>query len=222
MSTQPKLMPREKMLEYGIDSLSDDELLAIVLRTGTNGTPVLELARRLLRQYSGLRGLVDAGERVLIGEHGIGPAKATQLAAVMELTRRCLLTGLQRGELMTDPQVTKLFLLAQMRHYEREVFACLLLDNQHRVIAFEQLFLGTIDGASVYPREVVKCALSANAAAVIFAHNHPSGVAEPSQADRRITDRLVRALALVDIRVLDHVVVGDTEVVSFAERGLLP
>jgi len=216
------MMPREKMLEHGTDSLSDVELLAIVLRTGTQGTPVLELARTLLNHYSGLRGLVDAGERVLIGEHGIGPAKATQIAAIMELTRRCLMAGLRRGELMSDPQVTKHYLLAQMRHYEREVFACLLLDNQHRVIAFEQLFLGTIDGASVYPREVVKCALAANAAAVIFAHNHPSGVAEPSQADRRITDRLVRALALVDIRVLDHFVVGDTDVVSFAERGLLP
>lgn len=222
MSTQPKLMPREKMLEYGIESLNDVELLAILLRTGTNGTTVLELARRLLTRYSGLRGLVDAGERVLIGEHGIGPVKATQLAAVMELTRRCLMTRLQRGETMSDPQVTRRYLLTQMRHYEREVFACLLLDNQHRLIAFEELFLGTIDGASVYPREVVKCALSANAAAVIFAHNHPSGVAEPSQADRRITDRLVRALSIVDIRVLDHFVVGDTEVVSFAERGLLP
>ncbi len=214
-------MPREKMLEHGIECLSDPELLAIVLRTGTTGIPVLEFAEDLLRRYSGLRGLVEAGEQTLIHERGIGPAKATQLVALMELTRRCLMSGLRRGELMSDPTATRQYLKARMRHYEREVFACLLLNNQHRVISFEELFQGTIDGASVYPREVVKCALAANAAAVIFAHNHPSGVAEPSQADRRITERLVKALDLVEIRVLDHFVVGDVDVVSFAERGLL-
>lgn len=209
------------MLECGIDSLDDAELLALVLRTGLPGLSVTLLAERLLRDYSGLRGLVDAGEAALLGERGIGPAKATQLAAVMEITRRCLLSGLKRGDLMTDPQATRNYLLARLRHYEREVFVCLLLDNQHRVIGCEELFKGTIDGASIYPREVVKYALSSNAAAVIFAHNHPSGVAEPSHADRSITERLSRALALVDIRVLDHFVIGDTEVVSFAERGLL-
>ena len=220
MQRQPQ-MPREKMLEFGIDALTDTELLAIILRTGTSGIPVLQLAEQLLDRYSGLRGLVDAGEQALILEHGIGPAKATQLAAVMEMTRRCLMSGLRKGQMMSDPGVTRRYLLARMRHYEREVFACLLLDNQHRLIAFEELFSGTIDGASVYPREVVKCALSLNAAAVIFAHNHPSGVAEPSSADRRITERLVQALALVEIRVLDHFVVGDTEVTSFVERGLM-
>ncbi len=220
MQRQPQ-MPREKMLEFGIDVLTDTELLAIILRTGTSGIPVLQLAEQLLDRYSGLRGLVDAGEQALIREHGIGPAKATQLAAVMEMTRRCLMSGLRKGQMMSDPGVTRRYLLARMRHYEREVFACLLLDNQHRLIAFEELFSGTIDGASVYPREVVKCALSSNAAAVIFAHNHPSGVAEPSSADRRITERLVQALALVEIRVLDHFVVGDTEVTSFVERGLM-
>lgn len=209
------------MIAEGVASLSDGELLAIILRTGTIGLPVIDLAQHLLNQYSGLRGLVEAGEARLISEHGIGPAKAAQLGAVMELTRRCLLAGLQQGEVMSDPETMKNYLLARMRNLQREIFGCLLLDSQHRVIAFEQLFQGTIDGASVYPREVVKCALRRNAAAVIFAHNHPSGVAEPSQADLRITDRLVKALALVEIRVLDHFVVGDTEVVSFAERGLL-
>ena len=215
------MLPREKLVEYGVDSLTDTELLAIFLRTGFRGMNVMQLSESLLDRFSGLRGLVEAGEDTLVRERGVGLAKAVQLSAAMEMMRRCLLAGLKKGQSITDPGVTRDYLMAQMRGYDREVFACLFLDSQHRVIAYEELFYGTIDGASVYPREVVKRSLLINAAAVIFAHNHPSGVAEPSQADRRITDRLTSALSLVDIRVLDHFVVGDTEVTSFAERGFL-
>ena len=156
-----------------------------------------------------------------LAQKGIGVAKCAQLAAVLEMSVRYLRSGIERGEAISDPEITRKFLTMKLRHYTREVFACLFLDNQHRLIRFEEMFFGTIDGAIVHPREVVKRSLELNAAAIIFAHNHPSGVAEPSRADRRITERLVAALTLVDVRVLDHMVVGDTEVISFAELGLL-
>ena len=152
---------------------------------------------------------------------GLGPAKFVQLQAALELGERYLLGGLQKGGALIDPLSTRQFLKHKLREYGREVFACVFLDNQHRVISYEELFFGTIDSASVHPREVVKRALFHNAAAVIFAHNHPSGIAEPSQSDRRITERLKAALALVETRVLDHMVVGDGEVTSFAELGLI-
>ncbi len=215
------MMPREKLLMEGPESLNDEELVAIFLRTGVPGVGVMELARQLLVAFEGLRGLMQAERDEFLNCRGVGIAKYAQLTSALEMSRRYLRSGLERGESISDPSITRQFLQLKLRHYAREVFACLFLDNQHRLISYEEMFFGTIDGASVHPREVVKKALALNAAAVIFAHNHPSGIAEPSQADRRITERLKSALALVDIRVLDHLVVGDTEVTSFAELGLL-
>ncbi|MDA0976939.1 MAG: DNA repair protein RadC [Proteobacteria bacterium] len=213
------MMPREKLLKAGPEQLDDAELLAIFLRTGTRGSDVVTLARQLISRFDGLRGLLQANRQDLLSEPGIGLAKYAEIAAVVELAGRYLKSAIQRGDALTDPDITRQFLMLKLRPYSREVFSCLFMDNQHRLITYEEMFFGTIDGASVHPREVVKRALEVNAAALIFAHNHPSGVAEPSQADRRITDRLQSALSLVDIRVLDHLVVGDAEVVSFAERG---
>ncbi|QYO69976.1 DNA repair protein RadC [Vibrio cholerae] len=212
-------MPREKLLQRGPQSLSDAELLAIFLRTGTHGMNVLALADLLLRDFGSLRALFCASKEQFCRHKGLGEAKFVQLQAVLEMTQRYLAETLKRGDALTSPQQTKLYLSSVLRDRQREAFYILFLDNQHRVIRDEILFEGTLDAASVYPREVVKRALHHNAAAVILAHNHPSGVAEPSQADRRITDRLRDALGLVEIRVLDHFVVGDGEVVSFAERG---
>ena len=213
--------PREKLLARGPQALSDAELVAIFLRTGTPGTTAVELARELLSGFGGLRAMLSADISCFCQGRGLGEAKYAQLQAAVEMSRRQLLETLVRGDTLTSPQATRRYLQAQLMDEGREVFACLFLDSQHRVIIFEPLFFGTIDAASVYPREVVKCCLRHNAAAVIFAHNHPSGVSEPSQADKRITERLCDALALVDVRVLDHFVVGDGEVTSFAERGLL-
>lgn len=213
--------PREKLLQLGPQALSDAELLAIFLRTGVTGLSAVELARSLLSNFGSLRALLEANQSQFCSQHGLGPAKFVQLQAVLEMSRRHLESTLTRGDALSDALSTKNYLQHRLRAYQHEVFACLFLDNKHRMIAFEELFRGTIDSANVYPREVVKHALSHNAAAVIFAHNHPSGVAEPSQADYAITDRLKSALATVDIRVLDHIVVGDGETVSFAETGYL-
>ncbi len=214
--------PREKLLLRGPGALSDAELLAIFLRTGVPGKSAVDLARDLLNEYGGLRALLEADQKQFCRGHGLGLAKYTQLQAVLEMSRRHLRETLERGDAMSNPSDTRRFLTARLRGYPHEVFACLFLDNRHRVIRFDEMFTGTIDGASVHPREVVKRALAHNAAAVIFAHNHPSGVAEPSRADETLTRRLKDALALVDIRVLDHLIIGDGEdVVSFAERGLL-
>jgi DNA repair protein RadC len=212
--------PREKLLTRGAAALSDAELLAIFLRTGVPGKTAVDLARDLLARFGGLRPLLQADLEQFCAARGLGQAKYTQLQAVMEMGRRHLSETLARGDALTSPDDTRRYLAARLRDYPFEVFACLFLDNRHRVIAFEELFRGTIDGASVHPREVVRRALTHNAAAVILAHNHPSGVAEPSRCDEAITRRLRDALGLVDIRVLDHVVVGDS-LVSFAERGLL-
>ncbi|MCC5857223.1 MAG: DNA repair protein RadC [Ectothiorhodospiraceae bacterium] len=213
--------PRERLLKQGPQALSDAELLAIFLRTGVAGRSAVDLARDLLSRFGGLRPLLEASREAFCASPGLGDAKYAQLQAVLEMAQRHLQHALERGEALTSPDLTRRFLAARLRHRPHEVFACLFLDNRHRVLRFDELFRGTIDAASVYPREVVKQALACNAAAVILAHNHPSGVAEPSHADRRITRRLQDALALVDIRVLDHLVVGDGEMVSFAERGLL-
>lgn len=213
--------PREKLLERGPAALSDAELLAIFLRTGCKGHSAVDLARELLSTFGGLRPLFDANQTEFCRALGLGQAKYVQLQAVLEMSRRHLAESLRRGAQFCDSRSVKDFLSAQLRDRHNEVFAALLLDSQHRLISFETLFQGTIDGAAVYPREVVKLALAHNAAAVIFAHNHPSGVAEPSDADRRITQQLCNALHLVDIRTLDHIVVGDGEVVSFADRGWL-
>ncbi len=212
-------MPREKLLSRGPQSLSDAELLAILLRTGTQGMNVLELADFLLREFGSLRSLFSSSKDHFCQHKGLGEAKYVQMQASLEITQRYLAETLKRGEALTSPQQTQLYLSSVLRDRQREAFYILFLDNQHRVIQDEILFEGTIDAASVYPREVVKRALHHNAAALILAHNHPSGVAEPSQSDRRITSRISDALALVGIRVLDHFVVGDGEIVSFAERG---
>ncbi len=212
--------PREKLLNKGAEALSDAELLAIFLRTGCKGFTAVDLARQLLDNFDGLKPMLQASQSDFCQYKGLGSAKYAQLQAVLEMAKRHLFEQLSRGETLCSPAQTRQYLMAQLGHYPHEVFACLFLDNRNRVIAFEKMFHGTIDGASVYPREVVRLALKKNAAAIIFAHNHPSGVAEPSHADEQITQRLKEALALVDVRVLDHFVVGD-EVVSFAERGLL-
>lgn len=213
--------PREKLLYKGAQSLSDAELLAIFLRTGVKGKSAVDLARDLLTEMGGLRQLLIADQQNFCRPSGLGVAKYTQLQAVLEMSRRHLAQELERGDALSSPQLTEQYLLSQLRDRSHEVFACLFLDNRHRVIKYQELFHGTLDGAAVYPREVVKQALAEEAAAVILAHNHPSGVAEPSQSDRLITERLEKALGLVDIRVLDHLVIGDGYCTSFADRGWL-
>ena len=213
--------PREKLLQKGSNALTDAELLAIFLRTGTPGKSAVDLARDLLNDFGSLKALLDADLQRFCQSVGLGPAKYAQMQAVLEMARRHFCEILQRGDALTSPDITRAYLSAQLRGYSYEVFACLFLDNQHRVLKLEELFRGTIDSASVYPREVAKAALQHNAAAVIFAHNHPSGISEPSQADRHITDKLKQALALFDIRVLDHFIIGDGLPYSFAEHGLL-
>lgn len=213
--------PREKLLSLGSEALSDAELLAIFLRVGVKGRSAVDLARDLLLEFEGLRGLLEAGRKRFCAAHGIGEATYVQLQAVLEMSRRHLACQLSRGDALTSPTLVRAYLASRLRHLGHEEFAALFLDTQHHVLHFESLFRGTLDSASVYPREVARRALELGAGAIIFAHNHPSGVAEPSDADKRITDRLKQALGLFDIRVLDHFVVGDGEVVSFAERGLL-
>jgi len=213
--------PREKLLQRGANALTDAELLAIFLRTGTKGLTAIDLAYQLLNHFSSLRNIFNASLEDFSKTRGIGPAKYVQFQAVLEISTRYLNETIEKQNAITSPDDTRQYLKARLRHKAYEVFAALFLDNRHRVIQYEELFRGTIDGASVYPREVVKKALEYNAAALIIAHNHPSGVAEPSQADEQITQRLNKALALVDIRLLDHLVVGDGEVVSLAERGVL-
>lgn len=213
--------PREKLLLRGAASLSDAELLAIFLRTGLPGLTAVDLARRLLSEYGSLRALFEADRQRFCHSPGLGPAKYAHLQAVLEMVRRYLQESLQRGDALNNPADTRNYLRARLGGYPHEVFACLFLDTRHRVISFEEVFRGTIDGASVHPREIVKLALTHNAAALILAHNHPSGVAEPSQADIRLTQRLRDALMLVDVRVLDHVIVGDGCALSLAERGVI-
>lgn len=213
--------PREKLLDGGTGSLSDAELLAIFLRTGVKGLSALDMARNLLTEFGGLRGILEAPRGSFCAGHGLGVSKYVQLQASLELARRHLSECLQREDSLTSSELTRQYVKSRMRGYHREVFLCLFLDNQHRLIAQEELFQGTLDGSMVHPREVVKRCLHHNAGAIIFAHNHPSGVAEPSQADIGITRRLKSALDLVDIRALDHLVVGDGDVVSLAERGLM-
>lgn len=213
--------PREKLLEKGAAALSDAELLAIFLRTGIAGKTAVDLARDLLLEYGSLRPLLEADYKQFCKVRGLGMAKYTQLQAILEMSRRHLRETLQRGAALENTQQTRDYLTSELRSYEHEVFSCLFLDNRHRVLEFEELFKGTINSATVHPREVVKKALRYNAAAVILAHNHPSGISEPSQADISITNHLKTALGMVDIRLLDHFVIGDGESVSLAERGLI-
>ncbi len=215
------LAPRQKLLKQGVRSLSEAELIAVLLQAGSSPGPALGLARRLLKRFGGLRRLLHARRRALAEETGIGAARLAILAALPELARRYFEETLPRGAAIRSPADTETFLKARLRDRPHEVFCCLYLDNRHRVLQFEELFRGTIDGTSVHPRELVKQALHINAAAIILAHNHPSGVAEPSQADERITRRIKSALDLVDIRLLDHLIIGDGTSTSLASRGML-
>ena len=213
--------PREKLLTLGAAALSDAELLAIFLRTGIAGKSAVDLAREQLRFFGGLRPLLEASRETLCEAPGLGPAKYAQLQAVLEMARRNLREQLERGSVFDSPDIARNYLTAEMRSLGREQFRVLFLDTQNALLRSEVLFNGTLDAAAVYPREVVKKALFYNAAAVILAHNHPSGIAEPSRADISITKQLTTALTTVGIRVLDHMIVGEAEVVSLAERGLL-
>jgi DNA repair protein RadC len=213
--------PREKLLARGPQALSDAELLAIFLRTGVAGKTAVDVARELLARFGSLRELFLAAPEVVCEAPGLGLAKYAQLQAALEMGRRFLGERLNRGSALNSPTDTRHYLQACLRDRPYEVFCCLFLDNRHRVLAFEELFRGTLNGTAVYPREVVKRALALNAAATILVHNHPSGVAEPSRADEALTSRLKEALDLVEVRLLDHLVVGDGEMVSFSERGLL-
>ena len=210
--------PRERLLAQGAASLSDAELLAVMLRTGLPGKSAVELGRDLLRQFKSVGALLAAD---LSSVKGVGPAKRAQFEAAIELARRSLKDDMQAANALTSPGAVRDYLRLAIAEREHEVFVCLWLDAQHRVTACEELFRGTLTQTSVYPREIVKAALRANAAAVIFAHNHPSGAAQPSQADELLTRNLKDALALVDVKVLDHFIVAGRQTLSFAERGLL-
>ena len=213
--------PRERLLALGAASLADAELLAILLRTGIKGMSAVDLARQLLGRFGSVGGLLGAGCTNLAETPGLGSAKLAQLQAALELARRALKEEISSRDALSSPRAVRDYLRLTLAGREQEVFVVLLLDAQHRVIACEELFHGTLTQTSVYPREVVKCSLKHNAAAVIFAHNHPSGVAEPSHADEILTRSLKSALALVDIQVLDHFIVAGSRTMSFAERGLL-
>ena len=212
--------PRDKLLERGADALSDAELLAVLLQTGYRGCSALDLARSLLVQYAGLDGVMRAQRSSLLACRR-WPCQVRPVAGGPGACPTPGPAGTDCGDVLSSPDKTRRFLQYHLGGHTREVFSCLFLDSQHRVLRCEDLFLGTLDGAAVYPREVAVRALQYNAAAVIFAHNHPSGVAEPSAADRRITERLCAALSLLDIRVLDHIIVGRGREYSFAEQGLL-
>ncbi|MEO3723966.1 DNA repair protein RadC [Pseudomonas syringae] len=211
--------PREKLLEQGSGSLSDAELLAIFLRTGVSGKSAVDVARHLLGQFGSLRALLEADLTTFSEQLGLGPAKFAQLQAVLEMGRRHLAERMRQKTALENPQVVRDYLKAMLRHEPHEVFGCLFLDSKHQVLTFETLFRGSIDNTAVHPREVVKRSLANNAAAVILCHNHPSGNSDPSQADRLLTKRLQKALELIDVRVLDHFIVGDGEPLSMAECG---
>ncbi len=213
--------PREKLLTRGSAALSDAELLALFLGSGRRGQSAVDLGRELLRRDGGLKALLELDAASLAALSGLGAATACRLHAALELGRRYLAQELERPDVLTNPTACAAFLRARLAAHPYEVFACLFLDNRHRLIAFEELFRGSIHGASVYPREVVRRCLAHNAAGVIFAHNHPSGVAEPSQADHDITAQLKQSLQLIDVRVLDHFIIGSGTPTSLAQRGLL-
>lgn len=213
--------PREKLIQRGAPALSDAELLAIFLRTGVVGKSAVDLARELLNRFGNLTQLFAASEKDFCDIHGMGRAKYVQLQAVLEMSRRALQEEMRSGDALNSPSAVRSYLQLLLQNREQEVFAAIFLDAQHRVIASEELFHGTLTQTSVYPREVVKRSLALNAAAVIFAHNHPSGISEPSQSDRALTDALKQALSLVDVRVLDHFIVAGAGCLSFAEKGML-
>jgi len=213
--------PREKLLAMGSAALSDAELLAIFLRTGVTGKSAVDLARHLLNQFGGLRALLSADREHFSEALGLGPAKYAQLQAVLEMGRRHLAENMVRESALEGPRAVREYLKAMLRDEPHEVFGCLFLDSKHKVLVFERLFTGSINSASVYPRQVVKRALANNAAAVILCHNHPSGVTRPSQADRELTHRLKQALGLIEVEVLDHIIIGEGEPLSMVEYGWL-
>jgi DNA repair protein RadC len=213
--------PREKLIELGTEALSDAELLAIFLRVGVTGKSAVDLARDLLNQFGSLNGIFAATEHELSQVHGIGPSKYVQLQAIFEMSRRALNEQLQQRDVFKSPQQVRDYLVLKLGGLTREVFLVLFLDTQNHLVATEEMFAGTLTQTSVYPREVAKRALHHNAASVIFAHNHPSGIAKQSQADELLTKELKQALALVDVRVLDHFIVAGNNTLSFSERGLL-
>jgi len=217
----PQLTSTERSTRTSMSRKTDTELLATVMHAGSNALHAHELAERLLRRFGGLRSLLHADGQTVLSERGIGDGRLEILRALPEIARRYYEESLPAGEAIRSPADTEAFLVARMRHLHHELFCCLYLDNRHRVLRFDEMFRGTIDGTSVYPREVVKEALAVNAAAVILAHNHPSGVTEPSQADERITRRIKSALDLVDIRLLDHLIVGAGQATSLAARGMI-
>ncbi len=213
--------PREKLLRYGVQNISDAELLAIFICTGTRGKTALDIGRELLNEYGGLKKIIDSEPEQLFKKKGFGKAKYATLKAAIELGRRYLEADLPEGEILSNSYLTKRFLANRLQDYPHEVFGCLFLDNQNRMICFEEMFHGTINQANIYPRELVKRGLKHNAAKVILAHNHPSGNPTPSQADREVTQLLQQTLALVAIQLIDHIVIGNNRTLSFAETGLL-
>lgn len=217
----PDQRPREKLLARGAAALTDAELLALLLRTGSAGQGVLALAGQVLQRFEGYAGLLGTAPERLLGIKGLGPAKRAELLAVMEMARRALAQPLREAPVFDTPGRVKDYLALHLAGRDQEVFVVLFLDSQHRLLRLEEMFQGTLTQTSVYPREVVKRALALNAGAVVLAHNHPSGVAEPSRADEHLTQTLKAALQLVDVRVLDHLIVGAGSVSSMAERGLL-
>jgi len=213
--------PRERLLRHGARVLSDAELLAVVLRTGLSGCNVIELSHRLLDKFGGLRGLLGADAHQLAGTQGLGPAKTAQLIAILELARRSMAEELTRERALNRPELTQAYCMALLGHHPIEVCMALYLDNQLRLIASEELSRGTLAQAAVYPREVVRAALRHHAASVVLAHNHPSGLAESSAADRQLTRHVSQALALVDIRLVDHIIVAGHQTISMAQLGQL-
>lgn len=213
--------PREKLIEHGAEALSDAELLAIFLRVGVTGKSAVDLARDLLNKFGSLNGIYEASEQEISQVHGIGSSKFVQFQAVFEMSRRALTEEMQTRDILSSPQQVRDYLVLKLGSYSKEVFLVLYLDAQNRLLTTEELFSGTLTQTGVYPREVVKRVLHHNAASVVFAHNHPSGIAKQSQADEKITQALKKALALIDVRVLDHFIVAGNETLSFVERGLL-
>ena len=221
MEINDELMPREKLLKFGAEALADHELLAIFLRTGIKGCPVMQLSQNVLEYFGSLRTLLSADQKTFCKVKGLGMTQFIQLQATTEMTKRYLKQAMLDVPVMSEPSVVKLFLRTELQQEEREVFMVLLLDSQHRLIKKERLFLGTINVSAVYPREIIKEALYCNAAALILAHNHPSGVAEPSYSDQVVTKKIKDSAELMEIRILDHLIVGKNDCYSFAENALL-
>lgn len=215
----PSLMPREKLLQFGVEALNDAELLALFLRTGTRNIPVLALSQKLLDEFGSFYYLMNASHKEFCQKHGLGTAKYTQLKAVVELSNRYLKVKMTNENLLTTPSLAHHYLASRLANKEREIFMVIFLDNQNHVIEAEEMFSGTYNCVEVHPREIARRALQYNAASLILSHNHPSGVAEPSQADRILTKKIGQVCELLDIHIVDHIVIGKGEYVSFAQRG---